>query len=122
MLILDPDSVLREQDAEPDAGHLFLTREATRDQAEGLPSREPAKRRLNNGVGWIQVVRPGRADTTSDTLTSDTLTLDTELTEPQESIPIASHELAAPRGIAFGLALGACSWALIAGLIATVFF
>lgn len=111
MFIIDSDAAIRERfsDSEPtDSRHSSTARSPNERQSSGheLP------RRLNTGVGWIEVVRPGRSDSPDEPGPTQA--------EPI-TFPTPDGELAAARGIAIGAALGLIVWALIGGLIGMFF-
>ena len=123
MLIMDPDSVLgpKPDGSEPDANHLFLSREASRSShansaenrsaVQSNPAPEASAGEIRNcfrdQLGRIKSLRSKR-DT--DLAPAATLTL---------SMP--ASDLSSARGIMVGVALGIGTWALIAGLIGILY-
>jgi len=111
MLIIDSDAALRERlaDSQPNDSRHFSTREPASSHSDRQRSQHPLPGRLNTGVGWIEVVRPGRS----------------VAPEPAHAEPIAlpqpHGQLDSARGIALGAALGLVAWALIGGLIGILF-
>jgi hypothetical protein len=107
MLIIDSDAALRERlaDSQPTDSRQFSNREPTRSPNEGQPSGRGLPRRLNTGVGWIEVVRPGRSVAPEPAQTESTI------------FPEPHGQLDSARGIALGVALGLVAWAVIGGLI-----
>jgi len=107
MLIIDSDAALRERlaDSQPTDSRHFSNREPARSPNEHQPPGSGQPRRLNTGVGWIEVVRPGRS----------------VAPEPAQAesiiLPEPHGQLDSARGIALGAALGLVAWALIGGLI-----
>jgi hypothetical protein len=91
MMHPDTDRALR-----PDDGRLYLHHDSTRDRDH----HGPRERRLDNGIGSIQIVRPLRA-TASDSAEASSY----------------DDDLSAARGMALGVALGLGIWCLIGGLI-----
>ncbi len=120
MLIMDPGSVLgpKPDDCEPDAGHLFLRREASRNSqahpanTRPSPRREPSsgelRSRLKDRLGRI---KPPRSDRNTRFVPADTLALNRS----------DGDDLSSARGILVGVALGLGTWALIAGLIGILY-
>ncbi len=118
MLIMDPDSVLgpKPDDCEPDAGHLFLSREASRTQAhpastQPSPQREPSsgeiRSRIKDRLGRI---KPLRSDRNTRFVPAAALALN-----------MPDDDLSSARGILVGVALGLGTWVLIAGLIGILY-
>lgn len=119
MLIIDSDAAIRERFADSqstDSRQSSTARSPNERQSSGhgLP------RGLNTGVGWIEVVRPGRSDASD---ASDADPAPTQAGSQAESItlPPPDGDLASARGIAFGAALGLIAWVLIGGLLGIFF-
>lgn len=114
MLSMDADLALRERfDAESDDDgrparfrHHHPAASLRRDMSDA--TERASHFVLNNGVGWIQVLRPGEPNPAN----------------PDGSSPAAlcRDELAPARGIVFGIVFGASLWAMIAGLVSTLLF
>ena len=111
MLIIDSDAALRERlaDSQPTDRRHFSNRESSRSQDESRSSGNGLLRRLNTGVGWIEVVRPGPTVPPSSAHAESI-----SFTRPHGQLDSA-------RGIALGAALGLVAWGLIGGLIGMLY-
>ena len=104
MLSMNADAALRKHFIpRADDDHLFLRRESARDGG----GRPRGGRSLNNGVGWIQVLRPRRQSDIG-------FSAPTSLLGPHDGLSSA-------RGISLGIALGISAWGLVGGLIGILF-
>ena len=119
MLIMDPDSVLgpKPDDCEPDAGHLFLRREASRNSqahpanTRPSPRREPSSGEIRSRIkDHLGRIKPLGSDRNTRFVPATTLVLN-----------MPDDGLSSARGILVGVALGLGIWALIAGLIGILY-
>jgi hypothetical protein len=115
MLIIDSDAAIRERFGDSQRSEPSNSRQSStpRSPNEHQSSEHELPRRLNTGVGWIEVVRPGF----STAQAARSPAMDAERQAESIPVPPPNGELASARGIALGAALGLIAWILIGGLI-----